>query len=498
MRPHQDEQPARIQARAPSPVCGKRCSGVTTGLLLSFRSETVHEIGSVRHRTPVFTSLLKVTGRTVTTLLLAATQAFTQSPTASADAEVQRIQADPRYQRALEFIDEDYLRFVDELIELTEIPAPPFGETERGTLYMAKLRELGLSDLIRDAEGNIIGRRRGASSAPLLAVAAHLDTVFPEGTDVTVRRAGTRLFAPGIGDDTAGLVTLLAVIRALDAAGIQTSSDILFIGDVGEEGPGDLRGMKHLFGRGRYRDEIGTFISIEGGRQADITNAALGSRRYRATFSGPGGHSYSAFGIVNPAFAMGNAIQKLSAVEVPEFPRTTFNVGVIGGGTSVNSIPFESWMEVDLRSEDSAVLDELSEEFIRLMEEAVADENAARRTGQGEVELELEVIGERPSGETPIDSPIVQRTAAVFRAFGIDPTYSRSSTDANIPISLGIPAVTIDRGGLGGRSHSLDEWVDVTQEETVQGIQVVLTTILAIAGLEELQEPEETEEPQTP
>ena len=328
------------------------------------------------------------------------------------------------------------------------------------------------------------------AGGPLLAVAAHLDTVFPEGTDVTVRENGTQLFAPGIGDDTAGLVTLLAVIRALDAADIQTSSDILFIGDVGEEGPGDLRGMKHLFGEGRYRNDIEMFLSLEGGRQTDITNAALGSKRYRATFSGPGGHSYSAFGIVSPAFAMGNAIRKLSQIEVPEFPRTTFNVGVIGGGTSVNSIPFESWMEVDLRSEDSATLEALSEDFVRLMDEAVAEENASRRTGQGAIEVDLEVIGERPSGETPLDSPIVQRATSVFRAFGIDPTYSRSSTDSNIPISLGIPAITIDRGGLGGRSHSLDEWVDVSKDETVRGIQVVLTTILAIAGMENDSEPE--------
>ena len=402
----------------------------------------------------------------------------------SAGERVRRIQADSRYQRAVEFLDQDYPRFVQELIELVQIPAPPFGETERGTAYLSKLRELGLEQPERDAEGNVMGIRRG-SGGPLLAVAAHLDTVFPEGTDVTVRRSGTQLFAPGIGDDTAGLVTLLAVIRAMDAAGIRTSSDILFVGDVGEEGPGDLRGVKYLFEQGRYRNAIRMFLSIEGGRQADITHAALGSKRYRVTFRGPGGHSYSAFGIVNPAFALGNAIRKLSQIEVPEFPKTTFNVGVIGGGTSVNSIPFESWMEVDLRSEDSEMLAGLADEFVGLMRGAVDEENAARRTGQGPIELELEVIGERPSGETPLESPIIQRTAAVFRAFGIEPTYSRSSTDSNIPISLGIPAITIDRGGLGGRSHSLDEWVDIGQEETVRGIQVVLTTILAIAGMED-------------
>jgi acetylornithine deacetylase/succinyl-diaminopimelate desuccinylase-like protein len=419
-----------------------------------------------------------------TVVFFAGSSLFGQS---ASDEVVRRIQADPRYQRALAFINEDYPRFVEELIELTEIPAPPFGETLRGSAYLSKLRALGLEDPIRDVAGNIIGRRRGAGG-PVLAVAAHLDTVFPEGTDVTVRLNGTRLSAPGIGDDTAGLVTLLAVIRALNAANIQTTSDILFVGDVGEEGPGDLRGIKHLFERGRFRDEIGMFLAIEGGRQSDITTGALGSKRYRVTFRGPGGHSYSAFGIVSPSFALGNAIRKLSEVEVPEFPKTTFNVGVVGGGTSVNSIPFETWMEVDLRSEDSEVLQELSDQFLRLMDEAAAEENASRMTGQGAIELMVETIGERPSGDTPLEAPIVQRTAAAFRAFGITPAYTRSSTDSNIPISLGIPAITIDRGGLGGRSHSLDEWVDVSQEETVRGIQLVLTTILAVAGLEEMPE----------
>jgi acetylornithine deacetylase/succinyl-diaminopimelate desuccinylase-like protein len=404
-------------------------------------------------------------------------------PAPSPEDRVRQIQADPRYQRAVEFINRDYPRFVDELIRLTEIPAPPFGEEERGRAYLDLLRDLGLENTERDFEGNVMGIRPGGGG-PLLAIAAHLDTVFPAGTDVRVRRRGNQLSAPGIGDDTAGLATLLAVIRAMDAAGIPTTSDILFVGDVGEEGPGDLRGMKYLFGEGRYRDAIRMFLSVEGGRQSDITNAALGSKRYRATFRGPGGHSYSAFGIVNPAFAMGNAIRKLSGIRVPEFPKTTFNVGVIGGGTSVNSIPFESWMEVDLRSEDNEILEGLAEDFIRLMEEAVDEENATRRTGQGPIQLDLELIGERPSGETPLESPIVQRTAAVFRAFGIQPTFSRSSTDSNIPISLGIPAITIDRGGLGGRSHSLDEWVDISREETVRGIQVVLTTILALAGMD--------------
>ncbi len=413
-------------------------------------------------------------------LFLEVPTALGQTPT----ERVARIQADEGYQRALAFIDEDYPLFVEELIELTEIPAPPFMESERGTAYLEKLQELGLESLEIDAVGNVMGIRPGGNG-PLLAVAAHLDTVFPEGTDVRVRREGTRLSAPGIGDDTAGLAVLLAVIRAMDAAGIQTSGDILFVGNVGEEGPGDLRGIKNLFLEGPYSDRIDGFVSVEGGRQVDITNAALGSKRYRVTFSGPGGHSYNAFGLVSPAFAMGNAIRKLSDLEVSEDPKTTYNVGVIGGGTSVNSIPFESWMEVDIRSEERERLASVSETFLELMYEAVAEENAARSTGQGPIELDIEIIGDRPSGEISLDTPLVENTAAAFRAFGIEPTYSRSSTDSNIPISLGIPAVTIDRGGMGGRSHSLDEWVDVEKPGTVKGIGLVLTTILAITGLEE-------------
>ncbi len=401
----------------------------------------------------------------------------------SADERVAGIRADDAYQGALEFIANDHERWVAELIELTEIPAPPFKEEQRAQAYLEKLRQVGLTDVAMDEEGNVMGIRKGAGG-PLLAVAAHLDTVFPEGTDVTVKREGTRLSAPGIGDDTSGLATLLSVIRAMDAAGLETERDILFIGDVGEEGPGDLRGMKYLFREGEYKDRIAGFISVEGGRQNSITNGALGSKRYRVTFKGPGGHSYGAFGLVSPAFAMGNAMRKFSLLDVPEDPKTTFNVGVIGGGTSVNSIPFESWMEVDMRSEVRDELDMLAETFIGLMHEAVDEENEARSTSQGEIELEMTMIGDRPSGETPHDADIVQQATSALKAFGKEPSYRISSTDSNIPISMGIPAMTIGRGGSGGRAHSLDEWVDVEESSTVEGVQVVLTLILAVAGLE--------------
>ena len=399
------------------------------------------------------------------------------------DVDLLQIREYPAYQAALTYLDGDHDRFVRELIQLTEIPAPPFGEAARGAAYLEMLDALGLDAIERDAVGNVMGLRRGAGDGTLLAVAAHLDTVFPEGTDVTVRREGTRLNAPGIGDDTAGLAAVLAIVRALDAAEIETTSDILFIGNVGEEGPGDLRGMKYLFGEGEYASRITSFISVESGGQSSITNGALGSIRYRVRFRGPGGHSYGAFGLVSPAFAMGNAIRKFSMISVPEDPKTTFNVGIVDGGTSVNSIPFESSMDVDMRSESRDELDTLVEAFRGLMQEAVDEENAVRSGAEGRIELDMTLIGDRPSGETPASAPIVRAAVQAFQAFGFRPALRISSTDANVPISMGIPAITIGRGGLGGRSHSLDEWVDAKKAPTVRGLQVVLTTILAIGGM---------------
>ncbi len=380
-------------------------------------------------------------------------------------------------------LDREHDRIVADIVTLTEIPAPPFKEDKRGAAYLEMLRQHGLTDVERDAEGNVMGVRKGTGNGPLIAIAAHLDTVFPEGTDVKVKREGTRLSAPGIGDDTRSLAVLLGIIRAMDAAGFRTRSDILFIGNVGEEGLGDLRGVKHLFQKGPYKDRIGLFISMDGaGGGDDITHGGVGSKRYRATFKGPGGHSYGAFGLVNPAFAMGNAIQKFARLKVPGTPKTTFNVGVMGGGTSVNSIPFESWMEVDMRSESRAELEKLNETFIGLLNEAVVEENKTRSTKQGPITLDLKLVGDRPSGETPRDSLIVQTAAATIRAIGMTPTYSFSSTDSNIPISLGIPAITIDSGGRGGRAHALDEWIDVEKASSLRGIQSALALLLALAG----------------
>lgn len=398
---------------------------------------------------------------------------------------VDRLLASPKFKAAQAFVAKDHDRIVREIIQINEIEAPPYKEDKRARAFMAMLREEGLTNVEMDAEGNVMGLRKGTGNGSILAIAAHLDTVFPEGTDVRVKRENTRLLAPGIGDDSRSLAVLLAMVRAFNSANIRTVSDMLFIGNVGEEGQGDLRGMKYLFQKGPYKDKIREFISMDGSGSGDvITTGALGSKRYRVTFKGPGGHSYGAFGLVNPAYALAKAMNKMSAMNVPQRPRTTFNVGVIGGGTSVNSIPFESWMEVDIRSESTLELDKTVEMFTSLIDEAANEENRERSTAQGRIQLDLKLIGDRPSGATLLTSALVRSASGVIKAFGMTPIYSIGSTDSNIPISMGIPAITIDSGGRGGRAHALDEWIDVEESTSVRGIAVGMAIVLAAAGAE--------------
>src|SRR5262245_52969537 len=406
-------------------------------------------------------------------------------PRQAPDARVRRVLDAPQFRNAIAALDRTHDRMDSETIRLTEIPAPTFKEARRAKAFLEMLRQSGLSNVEMDAEGNVMGLRKGAGTGGLVAVAAHLDTVFPEGTDVGAKRQGTRLAAPGIGDDSRSLAVLLALVRAMDAAGIRTASDILFVGDVGEEGQGDLRGMRYLFQKGPYKDRIKTFISIDGtGEGSVITNGAVGSKRYRVTFKGPGGHSYGAFGLVNPALATGNAIQKISRISVPSSPKTTFNVGTLGGGTSVNSIPYESWMELDLRSESPAELAKLDKTVNTLLQQAADEENHTRSTVKGKVTVIAKLIGDRPSGETPKTTALVQIAAAVVTAKGWTPSFNFSSTDANIPISLGIPAITLDSGAKGGREHALDEWIDVERTSSLPGVKAILAILLTVAGLQ--------------
>jgi acetylornithine deacetylase/succinyl-diaminopimelate desuccinylase-like protein len=397
------------------------------------------------------------------------------------DTELENLLNDPAVREAMEVVEKLEPRTMEDLVTLTEIPAPPFMEEERARAFADLLREAGADSVRIDEVGNVIAFRSGTIGDRTVVLGAHLDTVFPEGTDVTVRFRGDTLFAPGVGDDTRGLVSVLTVLRAMEEAGVETEANVIFLGSVGEEGLGDLRGVKHFFGQDGY--PVDAFIEMDGGGIAGIVSMGLGSVRYRVTITGPGGHSWGAFGLGNPAHALGRAIEAFATVAdtlTRQGPRTSYNVGRIGGGTSINSIPFEAWMEVDMRSESPESLQVIAEAFEKTVTRAVEEENAIRRDGPP-LELALERIGDRPSGETDPDAPLVQRAEAVTRYFGEEPVLSRSSTNSNIPISLGIPAVTIGRGGVGGDNHSPTEWW--MNVDAYKAIQRAFLILVAEAGL---------------
>jgi acetylornithine deacetylase/succinyl-diaminopimelate desuccinylase-like protein len=396
------------------------------------------------------------------------------------DQEVSRLVAQISVQEALRTIEALDADTQERLIYLTQIPAPPFQEEIRARAFAELLEEAGADSVRLDEVGNVLAYRKGLVGGRTVVVGAHLDTVFPEGTDVAVRIRGDTLFAPGVGDDTRGLVVILTVLRAMERVGMRTNADLIFLGSVGEEGLGDLRGVKHFFREGGPPADA--FIEIDGGGMASIVTMGLGSTRYRVTFRASGGHSWGAFGLVNPAHALGRAIQRFAEVAdslTSSGPRTSFNVGRVGGGTSVNSIPFEAWMEVDMRSEDPEGLEEIEGAFLAAVERASEEENEFRRDGPP-VEVEAERIGSRPSGEVDPSAPLVQRALAATRYFGETPYLTRSSTNSNIPIALGIPAVTIGRGGTGGGNHSPGEWW--VNEDGHKAIQRTLLILLAEAG----------------
>jgi acetylornithine deacetylase/succinyl-diaminopimelate desuccinylase-like protein len=372
---------------------------------------------------------------------------------------IQQLAALPAVEGALRFFETNAGEITEEHIRICSVPATPFAEQQRADYLAERFHELGLHDVSIDEEGNCLGLFRGSAAAPLIIVSAHLDTVFAKGTDFTVRREGERLYAPGIADDGCGLAALIAIVQALRAAQIKTEGSILFVGTVGEEGEGNLRGVRHLLTRGAWANRrIDAFLSFDGPGVGRITNRALGSRRYRVEFSGPGGHSWGDFGLPNPVHALGRAISRLAAYPAPKDPRTTFNVGSIEGGTSVNAIPSRAAMEVDLRSAAETELRRLDAFFRRAMKEALDEENGVRRLGDPPLQLQLEVIGERPSGETPADSPLVKLAVEATKLLGVEPRLDQSSTDSNLPISLGIPAITLGAGGTAGASHTLAEW----------------------------------------
>ncbi|HJU44293.1 MAG TPA: M20/M25/M40 family metallo-hydrolase [Vicinamibacterales bacterium] len=406
-------------------------------------------------------------------LAVAAAPAAAQQDAATVGA---RLLSDPAIKAAVEAIKAAEPQTIEDQIRICEIEAPPFKEAKRAEAYARMFREAGLQNVRIDKEGNVLGDRPGAQPRPRLVFSAHLDTVFPEGTDVKVKRDGNILRAPGIGDDCRGLAVVLAVVRALNQARIQTPGTITFVGTVGEEGLGDLRGVKYLFNEG-MKGQIDRFVSIDG-TGLGITHIAVGSLRYRVTFKGPGGHSYGAFGrIPNPLHALGRAVETISQFEVPADPKTTFNVGRVGGGTSVNSIPFESWFEMDMRSASPSALQALDAKFHRAVDEAVKAEDARWKTSA--LKADKQLVGNRPAGQTPQNSPIVQAAVSVTRALGFTVSLDEGSTDSNIPMSLGIPSITIDGGGRGTGSHALDEAFDPAN--SWQGSQRALLLAIALA-----------------
>ncbi len=366
---------------------------------------------------------------------------------------------------------------VQRLVTLTEIPAPPLEEAARASAYAQMLREIGGLDVSIDAAGNVLARRAGRGGGPTVLLAAHLDTVFPHGTDLTVRRDGNRYIAPGIGDNSRGLVSLLVVARLMQEHGIETDGDIVFAGTAGEEGIGNLAGMRHLFASADHGfDRV---IAVDGGEIGRIVTTAVGSNRYRVMIKGPGGHSYGAFGTANPHHALAAGLSRFVALATPvtqEGIKSTFSVARLGGGTGVNVIPSESWFEIDLRSADAARLETLDTLLHQSIAEAVEATNAASTRGE-KLTVEWTNLGQRPAGTNPPDAPIVADAMAALRHLSIEPELAEASTDANVPIALGIPAVTIGRGGRSNHAHALEEeWI---ADQPWLGPQLAL--LLAIA-----------------
>ena len=394
------------------------------------------------------------------------------------------LQDDPRVAQVLDFLRTNASATTDEQVRITEIPAPPFHEGARAAYLKKLLAAAGLRVEI-DGTGNVIGEYSG-SSQDVVMLTAHLDTVFPVGTNVNVKREGGRLLAPGISDNGTGLAALVVVARALHEVKIKTNNTILFVADVGEEGEGNLRGMRALVDA--YKKRLKGVIALDGSATEYVTTAALASRRVEIAVTGPGGHSWSDFGVPNPIHALGRGIARFVAARVPESPRTSFNIGEIEGGTSVNSIPSRSLMKVDLRSESESELGKL-ENFLRESIQSGIDEEmaAARERGMagstGMLDLKVSVLGVRPAGELPENSPLLAALLAADTRLGNRSRRERSSTDANIPLSVGIPAISLGAGGRSGGAHTIEEWYDPTNREL--GLQRVALTLLAVAGLEQ-------------
>ena len=397
--------------------------------------------------------------------------------------EVARLAGSPQVRAAFERFRAQESQFALWQMEATRVASPPFGETARGAWLADRFRELGLSDVHVDEVGNVFGVRSGYGSR-YVALSAHIDTVFPAATPLNIRQQGSRLYGPGVSDNGAGIAAMLAVASVLGSARVSHGMPFLFIGNVGEEGEGDLRGMRHVFATPRWLDTIAYSVIVDGAGSDTMVAEALGSRRFEVIVRGPGGHSWSDFGAPNPIIALSRAIEIFSQTPVPASPKTTFNVGVIRGGTSVNSIPESASMRVDLRSTSMAEIDRLERALRAALEQGVASESRAA-AGLGArkpqtVQSEVVEIGNRPAGELASDARLLKVIRAVDSQLGNTAQVQRASTDANIPLSLGREAIAIGGGGSGGGAHTLQEWFDCNGREL--GLRRILLTMLTLAG----------------
>jgi acetylornithine deacetylase/succinyl-diaminopimelate desuccinylase-like protein len=400
----------------------------------------------------------------------------------TAQQEVARTAGAREFHAAIDWLRGHTREIAERQMELASIPAPPFGEAQRSLWLAQRFRDLGLQDVQTDELGNVFGVRPGTGrGGRYLGISAHIDTVFAAGTKIDVRREGTRLLGPGISDNAAGVSAILAIAQALEETGARLALPIVFIGNVGEEGEGDLRGMRQIFS-GPWREKIAYMLVIDGAASDTVIAQALGSRRFEVTVRGAGGHSWSDFGVPNPIVALGRAIDRFSRVQIPSDPKTTYNMGVIGGGTSVNSIPESATVRVDLRSASAIEIDRL-EQLLREAVSAAVSETRPLGAGQQPLQYEIKLIGNRPAADLKPDARMLQVIRAVDAQLGNVARMQRASTDANIPLSLGMEAITIGAGGAGGGAHTLHEWYDPTNRDL--GFKRIVLTLMTLAGASE-------------
>ena len=400
--------------------------------------------------------------------------------------EVARLSAAPEIRSAFAWLRAQEPQFAHWQLELARIAAPPFAESARAEWIAEKFRELGLDNVHSDDVGNVFGSHPGFGKS-YVALSAHIDTVFPAGTPLNIRQQGTRLYGPGVSDNGAGVTAMLAIAALLRSVRIRHVLPFLFIGNVGEEGEGDLRGMRHIFSAPRWKDSIDYTLVLDGAGADTIVAEALGSRRFEVIVRGPGGHSWSDFGAPNPIMVLARAIQDFAQTPVPSSPKTTFNIGVIRGGTSVNSIPESASMRVDIRSTSMAEMERLERALRQALERAVEksspppeERSTSQRRPLG-VSCEIVVIGNRPAGELDSNARLLQVIRAVDAQLGNAAQVQRASTDANVPLSLGREAIAIGGGGAGGGAHTLQEWFDCSGREL--GLKRILLTLLTLAGV---------------